>query len=161
MGRPPRPNRLRVVHDQEPIPRPTFERLRGAKPPAELPRAGKAEWRRMLGLIERHPNLASVVDRPALIAHCQQWAVFLEATADIAKRGVLVPGRSSADAARDGGPALVKNPSVQIARDAQAQIRAWCVQFGFTPLARGRLEIAPITLPDVDEDEEDTFDWGI
>jgi P27 family predicted phage terminase small subunit len=80
--------------------------------------------------------------------------MFVVASRDVAKRGVLVPGRSSADEARDDGPALVKNPAVQIVRDTQAALHAWVVQLGFSPDARGRANLGAL---DDDHDEDDPF----
>jgi phage terminase small subunit len=49
-----------------------------------------------------------------------------------------VPGRSSADKAAE---VMVKNPSVQIAREAGRSMRAWCSALGFVPDARNRIDI--------------------
>jgi len=78
-----------------------------------------------------------------LAGHCTSWATFTVAAADVAARGILVPGRSSADTARQDDAGLVKNPSVQIMRDAQTQLRAWAKELGFTPAARGRIKHSP------------------
>ncbi|MEX2445778.1 MAG: phage terminase small subunit P27 family [Dehalococcoidia bacterium] len=103
--------------------------------------AAKREWRLVTRACATWPTWLQAVDVAALTAYCVSWSTFLAAAKDVAERGPLVPGRSSADAARDDGPALVKNPSVQIARDAQEQLRKWATVLGFTPDARGKVDL--------------------
>lgn len=138
-----KPNRLRVIEGQAPRQSPEWPALEDQEPPKWLPRAAKAEWKRVVGYIaSRHLGHLQVLDEPSLAAYCMTWSTWLTAAQDVAKRGSLVPGRSSADAARgEDGPALVKNPSVSIMRDAGIQLRYWCREFGFTPDARGRMDL--------------------
>ena len=104
-------------------------------PPEWLSQDAKAEYRRIVKAV-RHSDDLQAIDRAALIGYCEAWAMFKAATADVTARGHLVPGRSSADDAR-GDAGMVKNPSVQIMRDAQTQMRAWAKELGFTPQSRG------------------------
>lgn len=115
------------------------------KPPTWLSAGAKREWKRIVSETAKHKGWLQIVDRAALAAYCSTWAVFEEAAKDVAKRGALVPGRSSADQASG---ALVKNPSIQIMRDAGAQMRGWVKELGFTPDARGRIDIAPESTPE-------------
>lgn len=108
------------------------------EPPKWLDRHGKAEWRRVVKACAAYPTWLQQVDRAALSAYCTAWSTFLAAAKDVAERGPLVPGRSSADEAR---PALVKNPATQILRDAQEALRKWARELGFTPDARGKVEL--------------------
>jgi len=110
-------------------------------PPAWLDGVAKAEWRRIQKLTQ-HDNSIQVVDRAALTGYCCAWSLLVASSKDIAKRGALVPARSSADKAKDG-PALVKNPSLQVQRDAQSTLKTWCVQLGFSPAGRNGLDIKP------------------
>jgi P27 family predicted phage terminase small subunit len=103
-----------------------------------LPREARAEWRRVVKACAAWPTWLQTVDRAALSAYCTAWATFQAAAKDVAERGPLVPGRSSADQAR---PALVKNPAVQVVRDAQQALRQWARELGFTPDARGRVDL--------------------
>jgi P27 family predicted phage terminase small subunit len=109
-------------------------------PPSWLSDEALTEWHRVTSALRDHPEWLRATDRAALAAYCASWAAFVEAAADVASRGVLVPARSSADQAREGGPALVKNPAVQVMRDAQAALRGWAGALGFTPDARGRVQ---------------------
>jgi len=142
-----KPDHLRTLHGQQPRAG-RAKRAGGvdrydADPPTWLAREGKAEWRRLLKATAAYPTWLQEVDRGGLACYCALWAELVEAATDVAKRGSLVPGRSSADQARggDGGEAiLVKNPSVQVMRDAQAALRAWSKELGFTPDARSKVE---------------------
>ncbi len=127
---------------------------RRPSPPSWLPREGKAEWRRIVAAVEAWPGWLRSTDRAALVAYCAAWAVWVEAMRDVAERGALVPGRSSADAARDGA-GLVKNPSVQVARDAAVSLRSWARELGFTPDARGRIDLGAFDPPDASPDDFD------
>jgi P27 family predicted phage terminase small subunit len=72
------------------------------------------------------------VDALALSLMCTALAAAQDAAEDIAQRGALVESR-------DRG--MVKNPSLQILRDAGATFRAFADSFGLTPGARKRLGI--------------------
>jgi len=100
-------------------------------PPHWLTREALAEWGRVVPELEAI-GLLSVVDRAALTAYVCSWATFAECAQDIEDRGVMVTGR-------DGF--AVKNPSVGMQRDALAQIKVWCSQFGLTPSARASMQL--------------------
>lgn len=152
----PVPPRLAVVPGipgpQVPVTGPLqADMMHAPSPPAWLPREAKAEWRRVVAAVAPWPAWLQVVDRAALTGYCAAWATFVEAAKDVAKRGVLVPGRSPADKARDGdGGALVKNPALQIQRDASVQMRSWARELGFTPDARGRVDVGVVETPNAE-----------
>ncbi|WP_419994768.1 phage terminase small subunit P27 family [Streptomyces boninensis] len=125
------------------------------KIPAQLDRAGKAEWKHLAEQHAAYPTRVRETDRAAVVAYCSWWSAFDAAQRDIAKRGALVEGRSSADAAR-GGAGLVKNPSVAAMRDASTQLRYWARELGLTPDARARQGLQ-IEEPE-DLDPEGIFD---
>jgi len=72
------------------------------------------------------------VDGFAMTLMCTAYASAQEAAEDLASRGPLIQSR-------DRG--LVKNPSLQILRDAGSTFRAFADSFGLTPGARRRLGI--------------------
>lgn len=138
-----KPNRLRVLHGQ-PVRTPPQAGgpLGQPDPPDWLPAEAQDEWERVTEACASHPTWLQQGDVAILTAYCMTWATWLEAAQDIARRGPLVPGRSSADADDgEGGPRLVKNPAVQIARDAATQLRALCRELGFSPDARRRVDV--------------------
>lgn len=100
-------------------------------PPNWLKSEALAEWGRVVPELESI-GLLSVVDRAALTAYVTSWATFAECAKDIDDRGVMVEGR-------DGN--LVKNPSVAMQRDALAQIKTWCAEFGLSPGSRARMQL--------------------
>lgn len=132
---------------------PTTEALSArSKPPSTLGADGRRLWRELLGATDGRPGWLLRTDRPALEQLCSAWDTWAEATRAVRLHGVLVPGRSSADGARGDDGALVKNPAVQVARDAQAAVRAWARELGLTPDSRGRLTL-PAAATDVDDEE--------
>ena len=145
-------NEVRLLHGEEPRHHPNLGGGLGTPDaPSWMDRAAKREWRRAVRACADYPTWLQEVDRAALTAYCVAWSTFLQASQDLAERGVLVAGRSSADEARD---ALVKNPSVQIARDAQEQLRRWAQQLGFTPDARSKVDLGQ---RETDEDAANPF----
>lgn len=141
----PIPRHLRVAHDLPPRDNPRSVGLGTAKPPAWLPRAAKAHWREVVAACARRPQWLQDADLTAIEMFVMTTWTYREAARDVAKRGPLVPARSSAD-----GDALVKNPAVQIARDAQAAARSWAVELGLTPRARGAIDLGV--------EDDDAFD---
>lgn len=108
------------------------EPRRGApKPPAWMTGEALAEWGRIVPELTAI-NLLSVVDRAALVAYCESWSTFVSATEDIETRGTIVEGR-------DGN--MVRNPAVQMQRDALDQIKKWVAEFGLTPSARAKMQL--------------------
>lgn len=105
--------------------------------PRQLDRAGKAQWKHLAEQHAAFPQRLRETDRAAVIAFCSWWSAFDAAQRDIAKRGSLVSGRSSADSAR-GDAGLVKNPSVAAMRDASQQLRYWARELALTPDSRAR-----------------------
>jgi P27 family predicted phage terminase small subunit len=101
------------------------------KRPTWLRGEARKEWDRIVPILDA-ANLLTQVDRSSLADYCVCWARLCEAEADIAKRGLLIKGR------RD---ALVKNPSVQLARQYRVGLQRWCAMLGLT-LARG-----PVAIP--------------
>jgi P27 family predicted phage terminase small subunit len=148
-GRKPVPTELKLLRGnpgkrrlnrEEPKPDPKAPGM-----PVWLSNEARAEWRRVVPELERL-GLAAKVDRAALAAYCETWATFVAAEQTIHKHGIItmrVTEITAEDA--DGNPIEIhvtptKNPAVIIARDAAAQVRAFCSEFGLTPSARTRLQ---------------------
>jgi P27 family predicted phage terminase small subunit len=132
--------KVRQLHGSRPRPpSPEAPDLRNTpEPPEWLSKAAKHEWARVIEVCSRYDGWLQQVDRAALSAYCNSWATYEAATKNVAERGVLVPGRSSADEVHE---ALVKNPAVQIARDTSTTMLKWCKELGFTPDSRGRIDV--------------------
>lgn len=106
--------------------------------PKNLPPDAKKEWRRIVNLL-RMRGVLDALDEASLHDYLVCWSRLRECEADIAERGVLIPG--------DRGK--VKNPSVQLARQYRDAFVAWCREFGFTVAARTRLSIGNAKDPSV------------
>jgi P27 family predicted phage terminase small subunit len=116
-----RPSRL---NSREPKPSP-----KNPNPPTWLAREAKAEWRRLMrGMV---PGLLTPLDRQVMSVAAESWARWTRATRLVDKLGIVVEG--------DRG--LVKNPAIQIARDAEATMRGCWAELGLSPAARSRLEM--------------------
>lgn len=112
----------RVVADP-----PAFVRT-APNPPTWLPAEARAEWRRVVPQLDRL-HLLKPEDRAALSAYCLAWARLVEANRIVAAEGVLATGPQG----------RTKHPAVGVAEGAARELRSWCVEFGFTPSAEGRL----------------------
>jgi P27 family predicted phage terminase small subunit len=96
------------------------------------------EWRRLAPLL-RKVRLVTEADRAALLALCVEWARYLDATAEVARLGMVVKAPS-------GYP--MPNPYLPIATRALAAcIKLW-PELGLTPSSRSRVRITPEDAPD-------------
>lgn len=126
----------RPLPTREPKPAPV-----APKCPQWLPADGKKLWRELGPQLERL-GLLTQVDGQAFTILCSNWSLFKAATIDIKERGPIVEGARSGE--------LVRNPSVQVARDAAQAVLATCTKFGLDPQARSRIVAAVI-----DDGQED------
>jgi P27 family predicted phage terminase small subunit len=99
--------------------------------PTELSPPAKAEWDRL------SPELASLkmlstLDRAALAAYCEAYALWLEAITAVRKFGTMVKSPS-------GYP--MQSPYVAIANKQAEIMMRIASEFGFTPASRSRISI--------------------
>jgi len=139
-GRKPKPVELKLIEGnrgKRRLPEQPHPQTSAPEPPAGLSQAARREWERLvpelleLGFLHR-------VDRGGLHRYCEAYARACAADRYIHKYGVIVTTSFG----------KAKNPAVQIARDASAEMKAWCAEFGMTPSSRGRM-----ALPQDEEDE--------
>lgn len=74
-------------------------------------------------------KLLKPIDAGALSAYCVTWQRFVDASAIVARTGLVLD--------TEKGP--VKNPAVLIVEAASKELRAWSAEFGLTPSAESRL----------------------
>jgi P27 family predicted phage terminase small subunit len=132
-GRRPKPTRLKVLtgnpgkrplNECEPRPEPVIPEC-----PPELSEVARREWNRLA------PELVALriitnLDRAALAAYCNAYALWAEATEAVQKYGTMIKSPS-------GFP--VQSPYVAIAnRQTDILIRIGS-EFGFTPASRSRI----------------------
>jgi P27 family predicted phage terminase small subunit len=133
-GPPPKPAKLRLVEGARP------DRVNQSEPVAssarpECPEAASAEvrevWDYTVAELDQM-GLASAADRDALLCYCEAVVAHRKASVLLAKSDVLIKGIH-------GNP--VRNPALQVQRDAAQVIRAFAQEFGLTPSARARIEV--------------------
>jgi len=108
--------------------------------PAWLAPEAKREWERVAPVLERL-GLLTALDRAALAIYCQAWARYVDAEAQIAKDGALVPGHRGV---------MRKHPLLLVLNAAVATLKAFGAEFGMSPASRGRLDVGGA---DADEPE--------
>lgn len=132
-GRAPKPTALKLIegsrkdriNEREPIPRglpPT--------PPPELAADVRAVWDHTVRELDAM-GIAYAADRDALVCYCEAVVSHRKASAVLARSSVLVKGLHGT---------LVRNPALQVQRDAAAVVRSFAQEFGLTPSARTRIE---------------------
>ncbi len=146
-GPPPKPARVKLL-EGNPGKRPL--KGDGPKPqpvrptcPDWLTDAAKAEWRRLAPELQKL-GLLTLLDRAAFAGYCQSYGHWLEAETVLRKQGRLYVTPSGR---------VRERPEVEIARKSLQLMRAFAVEFGLSPTARGRMSLpAPI------DDEDDEFE---
>lgn len=117
-----RPSR---INDAEPVP-PEAE----VGPPAWLSAAAREVWAELAPGLIAHGVLTSW-DVHGLAVYCDACVRYARAAADVAERGMLVTSRK----------AKVKNPSLQLCRDAAADMARFGARYGLTPADRSQIRV--------------------
>lgn len=135
-GRRPRPTHLKAL-EGNPGKRPLNQAEPKAPPgrpvaPPKMTEDAQKEWQYIVPKLDGM-GILTKADRRNLVILCEQVAVFNEATAWIQEKGVIVAGRNKGEA--------VKNPAVQIQRDAARLIATYSRMFGLSPADRAGLEL--------------------
>jgi P27 family predicted phage terminase small subunit len=147
-GRKRKPNAIRELQGnagRRPVPaEPSFP---SGNPdcPSHLCDEAKAEWARVVSEVGE-VKLLKRVDRGALMAYCSVVAVWMMAEAEIKSRGIMY----------DANGLLKVNPAVRIAQDSRQQMKAFQVEFGFTPVSRSKVA----SEPEQDKDPMEEFLGG-
>ncbi|WP_103353619.1 phage terminase small subunit P27 family [Amycolatopsis sp. CA-128772] len=132
-GRAPKPTALKLldgtradrINQHEPLPR-------GLPPaaPAGLADDVRDVWDYTVRELDSM-GIAFAADRDALVCYCEAVVTHRRASELLAVSDVLVTGLH-------GGQ--VRNPALQVQRDAAAVVRGYAQEFGLTPSARTRIE---------------------
>ncbi len=105
--------------------------------PLELSETARAEWNRVVKDLARLKMLTAL-DRAALAAYCEAYAMWTDAITQIRKFGTIVKSPS-------GYP--IQSPYVAIAnRQAEIMLRIGS-EFGFTPASRSRISAPSAPAP--------------
>lgn len=134
----PKPTALRVLHGET---RPSRINKHEPKPAPGTPECpeGVSDAVREIWdyTVEQCATMGTIspADRDAMLAYCEAVVNHRLASADIAKRGIIVRGARNHD--------KVKNPALTVQRDAANIIRTLGAHFGLTPSARVGLTVEP------------------
>lgn len=141
-GRRPQPTAIRLLRGNPGKRRPNPDEPRPAPvsqafdtPPPELAGDDRActEWQRVAPLL-RHCRLITEAERGSLIALCQQWSRYLEATDKVRALGMIIKKPK-------GVP--FPNPYLTIADKALAHCQRLWMELGLTPSGRTKLTALP------------------
>jgi P27 family predicted phage terminase small subunit len=102
--------------------------------PKHLSEMARAEWRRVVPELKRL-GLLTVVDRAALEAYCETYAIWRQAQDAIAVQGLTFSTPNGY---------IQQRPEVSIAQKALQQMRGFMVEFGMTPRARNNVKGNPL-----------------
>jgi P27 family predicted phage terminase small subunit len=153
-GRRPKPTRMkfltgnpgkRPLNAEEPRPEPRVPDC-----PRELGAVAQQEWQRLtseLGVL----RILTALDRAALAAYCNAYALWAEATAAIGKYGTIVKSPS-------GYP--IQSPYVAIANRQTEIMMRIASEFGFTPASRSRIAAPAKAEPNLFDLLDDTEPTG-
>ena len=108
-------------------------RVQRPKCPTYLDNAAKQQWRRLVPILERM-RILTEADGIALGNLCQQYAMLQQAQAKLQKTGLLLKTKSGY---------IQQSPLVGIISAAVDQVNKLCREFGLTPAARTRIQVAP------------------
>lgn len=114
----------RVNHDEPPAPDGLPE------PPYDMSEETQEVWDYTIEQLARM-GIASTADREALVAFCEAVVTHREAVRGLRRSGLLIRTRR--------GDAFMRNPLLQVQRDAAAQVRGFAQEFGLTPSARSEI----------------------
>jgi len=109
--------------------------------PRWLSDEAKKVWRRTVKQLAQMGVLYES-DGDSLAAYCEAVSRHAAASKMVQAEGILVEGRNGL---------LVKNPAVQVARDAEATIKSFAQEFGLTPSARTRIKVDRTDGDDLDD----------
>lgn len=108
---------------------PAFTRA-APEAPQWLPPAASAEWDRVVPELDRL-GILKTIDRAALAAYCMAWDRFVDASAIVAREGMVLHDDKQGKAQR--------HPALLTAEAASKELRAWAGEFGLTPSSEQRL----------------------
>lgn len=156
-GRRPKPRHLKVLEGNpgkrplkdEPRPTPKVPRA-----PGWLSKEARAEWRRVVPELGRL-GLLTVVDRAALVAYCEAWALHKIAVEDVQTNGLTITiERPRFHRGEQVGveTLYIHNPATRVMKEAAATLRALATEFGLTPFSRSRL-----TMPELPDEEAEAI----
>jgi len=136
VGRKRKPTKLKILAGnpgKRPLPEnePEPAQYKAApRAPSHLSTAAKKEWRRVVKDFHESGILARI-DRAALEAYCETYAIWVKAVENINKTGLV---------ARTTNGNFIQNPYLGIANRAASEMRKWLSELGATPASRSKVQ---------------------
>jgi P27 family predicted phage terminase small subunit len=134
-GRPPKPTKLKLLEGnpgKRPLNKrePQYDVAVPTRPEWLLPEA-KREWGRVVPELVAK-GLIALVDRAALAAYCQCWALYVDAVKDVMENGTSFVTDRGYEGPRASVGVMVK---------MQQAMSTYASKFGFTPSDRARIAV--------------------
>ena len=104
--------------------------------PAWLSDYAKTEWRYIVPILE-HMGIIGKVDRAVLVAYCESYSLFRQATEHLQRAMVQIVYET-----HNGN--YVQNPYVGIKKSAAQDMLKYAAEMGMTPSARTRIKVNDI-----------------
>lgn len=143
-GRIPKPTNLKILegnpgkrplNQHEPKPKPIRPKC-----PRWLDKEAKRMWKDLAPELERL-GLLTIIDGAALAAACQRWSTFVDCEQIIQEQGYNMEVFRYDKQGNEIGSYIQQRPEVSIGRQALADFRAFCTEFGMTPASRSRISV--------------------
>lgn len=131
----------RALNNQEPKPDVAIPEC-----PPHLEGEARKEFERITGELMKL-KIISNIDRAAIVAYCQAWSDYVQATREIKKEGEVLYS--------DKGNAYI-NPWKNIQTSALDRVLRYSAEFGMTPSSRSRIKVETPT----EEDKMTNFLFG-
>lgn len=105
--------------------------------PPELDKAGRAKWIELAARYQDQELRFRENDRDALQSYCETWSLRQAVLHELLAGGIMVKGRSSADAHRE-----VKSPLLGVFRDLSSLLHRLSSALGMNPDAAVKMGLA-------------------
>ncbi len=124
----------RGINEHEPEYKPA-----SLKAPPHLTAVAKKEWNRIVPILDSN-RLATEADVALLCSYCECWSQFVQAQKDIKKYGLIIHVKNAEGLVLNSK----KNPALTVSIEAQRELRAIAMVFGFSPASRSKV-VSPVT----------------
>lgn len=129
--------------------------------PKHLCPVARKEWKTIVPELLKL-GVLTVVDRAALAAYCECFALWERARREVFKNGITFTTKAVVKTHQDDGSTkdevlilgIKRNPAVAVSNEALRMMKSYLVEFGLTPASRSRLSVEQ---PPKDEDPVAAF----
>lgn len=115
---------------------PDFGTVKTLRRPSWLRKDAAKHWKEIVPHLEAIPGLLSKVDRLAIGMLCDSLAIYIKASKDIEKNGIVIDGRT--------------NPATTVQQKAWMRFARLIREFGLSPASRAGLDVKTEEKSDAD-----------